>query len=640
MMRRAICLSEPAFALAGQPNTWRFVFTTASAIPAKAKVKFDLQSQGRSCDWQIPEVEARGGKNIIWLELESGKTVKASTVEKQPAQFEFVLPSELETGKSFTICLGTPHQDKTDTHGNRAQTFAERRRAFQLYIDPKGKGDYKDPENFLLDIKGGMLKNICLVAPSKVYKNQRFDIVVRFEDAFGNLTGRCEEGTLIELSYDQLRDNLNWKLFAPETGFISLPNLYLNEPGLYIFKLKNLKTGEVFKSTPIMCHTDENESLYWGQLHNLSLRFNEKDQIESTLRSFRDDASLQFFATSAPEHEEETPNDIWKLISTCIAEFNEEDRFTTIPGITYFGEGGEEGCRQFIFSKDSRQIPRKKDLKSSNFKKIYKAHNPKEFISIPMMTSLKGYSFDFENFHPDYERVVEIYNSWGSHEMIAKDGNEFPLQSSKKKTKIEDIEGTLIRALNKNCRFGFVAGGRDDRAIFANLVDNEFDEYSPGLTAILAESHNRDALFQALYQRRCYATTGERILLSFKIAGQEMGAELSSHSKPGLLFTRFISGYVAGTDEIKKVIIYRNGKPFKTFDKPGTYLDLSFEDDEPYEKHLIKSKQEGHPPFLYYFMKVIQKNEQVAWSSPIWVDYPKQEKKAETPKKIVKKKPT
>ena len=35
-----------------------------------------------------------------------------------------------------------------------------------------------------------------------VTKNQRFDVIVRFEDAFGNLTGNAPEGTLIEFSYE------------------------------------------------------------------------------------------------------------------------------------------------------------------------------------------------------------------------------------------------------------------------------------------------------------------------------------------------------------------------------------------------------------------------------------------------------
>ena len=43
--------------------------------------------------------------------------------------------------------------------------------------------------------------------------------------------------TLVELSYENFRENLTWKLFVPETGFISLPNLYFNEAGIYTIRL-------------------------------------------------------------------------------------------------------------------------------------------------------------------------------------------------------------------------------------------------------------------------------------------------------------------------------------------------------------------------------------------------------------------
>ena len=75
--------------------------------------------------------------------------------------------------------------------------------------------------------------------------------IVRFEDEFGNLTNNAPEDTLIELSHEHLRENLNWKLFVPETGFISLPNLYFNEAGIYTIQLVNSKTKEIFRSAPI-----------------------------------------------------------------------------------------------------------------------------------------------------------------------------------------------------------------------------------------------------------------------------------------------------------------------------------------------------------------------------------------------------
>ena len=133
--------------------------------------------------------------------------------------------------------------------------------AFNLYIDPKGKGNYEEPEIFTMDIRGNRLHTIRILAPSFVAKNKRFDITVRFEDEYGNLTNNAPEDTLIDLSYEHLRENLNWKLFVPETGFVILPNLYFNEAGVYRIQLENLKTKEIFTSSPIKCF-QENDKQY------------------------------------------------------------------------------------------------------------------------------------------------------------------------------------------------------------------------------------------------------------------------------------------------------------------------------------------------------------------------------------------
>ena len=242
-MRRSICQCEPKIAYAGSVRNWKFNFTTASNLPKGTKLKFHLDSEGKPSDWQLPKASPKDKKNMIWLDLPNGKSVKATKLDSDPfsSTFEFELPIDVKTAEIIVIHLGTPLED-VKKNGNACQKFIQRRRAFYLYIDTKGKGDYKDKETFLLDVKGNALKKMRILAPSVVSRNRRFDVVIRFEDEFGNLTCNAPEDTLIEVSYDNIRENLNWKLFIPETGFITLPNLYFNEEGIYKLKLKNHKT--------------------------------------------------------------------------------------------------------------------------------------------------------------------------------------------------------------------------------------------------------------------------------------------------------------------------------------------------------------------------------------------------------------
>ncbi len=627
-MRRSICFCEPNAALAGDTSDWRFVYTTASHLPKGAKLRFDIESKGRPVDWQIPSTNVKEKTNVIWAEIPGGKTISATQVEHPQhltPSFEFTLPTELKPGDNVIISM----------KGNAAQKGVQRRRPFHLFIDPKGKGDYKESETFFLDVRGNHLKTLRIITPSLVSRNKRFDVIVRFEDIFGNLTSNAPEGTLIDLSYEHLRENLNWKLFVPETGFIALPNLYFNEPGIYKIQLRNLRTKEHFFSPPIKCLPEGALSLYWGVLHGESERIDSAENIESFLRHMRDDRALQFFASSCFDSEEETSNDVWKAINQQVAEFNEDDRFVALLGFQWQGEPKEEGVRHFVYSKDSKPIMRRKDTKNNSLKKIYKTNNPKEMIAIPSFTMGKSTSYDFADFNPEFERVAEIYNAWGSSECTSKEGNLRPIQGGKTGIQ-ETAEGSLQKALNHGCRFGFVAGGFDDRGPYSGLFDADQSQYTPGLTAILAKEHSRSSLFEALQARSCYATTGERMILGLHIAGFGMGSEIETKARPGLEFNRHITGYCIGTQPLSEAHLIRNGKVFRKLEPKGDTVEFEIDDTDLLSQIALEPKEE-RPPFVYYYLRVVQTDGHIGWTSPIWVDLTSRTAPLAAGKKVKKK---
>ncbi|ADI38394.1 uncharacterized protein CPn_0512/CP_0242/CPj0512/CpB0533 [Waddlia chondrophila 2032/99] len=624
-MRRSICYCEPNQALAGEIYTWQFIYTTASPLPKGTLLRFDLMSDGRDIDWELPSVNIKDGANVIYAMLENGKTLNAKEVEVPDAWaplYEFELPAKVNSGESFTIVIGSSKiSEKLNiNNGTRAQTYSQRRRPFLLYIDTTGKRHFEEPEVFSIDIKGNILTQIKVLTPSFVQRNKRFDVVVRFEDDYGNLTSNAPEETLIELTHEHLRENLNWKLFVPETGFITIPNLYFNDEGIYTIQLKNSYTGQVYRSSPIKCFSENGKSLYWGLLHGESIRVDSTENIDSCLRHFRDEKSMHFYSVSPFEEVEETPNETWKLISQNVTEFDEQERFTTFLGFQWQGAAKSEGVRHFIWSKDNKPVLRKKDAKYSTLKKIYKSFTPKDFISIPTFTMGKGFEYDFKNFDPEFERVVEIYNSWGSSECTKKQGNLKPIKGPVKKGVQESAEGSIVDALKSNKRFGFVAGGLDDRGIYADFFDGDQEQYSPGMTAIISKEHSRSSLYESLYHRSCYATTGERIILGIYIAGLPMGSEINTSDKPGLVLNRHIAGYVAGTDKIKSIEVIRNGDVLQTFNPDDYHYEFEYDDMANLKEVCIDSKDK-ESPFVFYYLRVVQEDGHMAWSSPIWVDF-------------------
>jgi hypothetical protein len=261
---------------------------------------------------------------------------------------------------------------------------------------------------------------------------------------------------------------------------------------------------------------------------------------------------------------------------------------------------------------------RHKDTKNNSLKKIYKTNQAKEMIAIPSFTMGKTTCYDFEDFNPEFEKVVEIYNAWGSSECLTKEGNPRPISGGKNGIG-ETAEGSIQKALNRGCRFGFTAGGYDDRGPYSGLYDADQVQYSPGLTAILAKEHNRASLIEALNARSCYATTGERIILGLQIAGFGMGGQVDTKTRPGLEYNRHVVGYAIGTRPIVEAVLIRNGKVFHTFDTKEEKLEFALDDTDRLGQVAIDLGSDK-PPFVYYYLRVTQDDGHIAWSSPIWVD--------------------
>lgn len=624
-MRRSINVSKPSFCYAGQMQTWHFNHTSAVDLPKGTRLRFDLLTYGRSIDWSLPKADLSKGGDRIYLVLPDGKKIAGKEqiiADSDVPVYDFVLPVKLSAEETLAIVLGAyggQTAKQLPESELAAQTFVQRRRPFHLYIDPTGKGHFKEPELFQIDVRGNELASTTVLTPSHVVRNRRFDITIRFEDQFGNLTNFADENTLIEVSYSQQRNNLSWKLFVPETGFIILPNLYFNEEGIYRITLKNLHTGEIIISSPIKCFHDDAEQLFWGLLHGESEKIDFLEEPDNCLRHFRDDLSYNFFASSLFETELDGSNEAWKNINQCIQEFNEEDRFVSFSGYQTSQSDPDVAQYHFLFQKDARALLRNGESPVKEVKRIFKQSQPKDFIAIPTFTASSTAGYDFSQHDPRFERVAEIYNAWGCSECSVADGNAFPIKREKSKKTMEMKEGYLRSALNKGIRLGFVAGGLDDRASYSQFFDSDQVQYSPGLTAVMAPAYQKDAFYKALYERRCYATTGPRILIGFYLSQEPMGSELSAVQKPGLCYIRHLQGTVAMQDNISYVEIIRNGQVFSRFTPESTQdFHFSIDDSETLEAIALKDKEKNR--FCYYYLRAQQADGNMAWSSPIWVD--------------------
>jgi hypothetical protein len=151
-----------------------------------------------------------------------------------------------------------------------------------------------------------------------------------------------------------------------------------------------------------------------------------------------------------------------------------------------------------------------------------------------------------------------------------------------------------------------------------------------GLTAVLATALDRESIYDAIRNRRNYATTGARILLEFEAAGAVMGSRVTVVG-PVSLKVR-----VEGTAPIDRVEIVRNlvdtfaavrieQNPTAT---EGVYV--LYEPRAPQTVNTLKvpdtrvlqftvSDGERLSGETSYYVRVTQADGHQAWSSPIWV---------------------
>ena len=131
------------------------------------------------------------------------------------------------------------------------------------------------------------------------------------------------------------------------------------------------------------------------------------------------------------------------------------------------------------------------------------------------------------------------------------------------------------------------------------------------MAGVFVDRLDRENLFDALYERRCYGVTGERIQLAVSAfpadvpdAAVQMGQTLSGSQGSDIC----LSVQVLATAPVSSIDLISNGQVAASANMGETQVgDITFS---------ILSKD----LLSYYYVRVIQSDGHMAWSSPIWFD--------------------
>jgi hypothetical protein len=135
-----------------------------------------------------------------------------------------------------------------------------------------------------------------------------------------------------------------------------------------------------------------------------------------------------------------------------------------------------------------------------------------------------------------------------------------------------------------------------------------------GVAAVWASELTREAIFDALRDRQCYATTGERILVDFSIAGTTMG----SSAKVLKGKTVKINLHVWGTASLIRVEILR----FR-FGLDSSFITIFSESPRPETMDAAFELEDEVLRNCIYYARVVQEPLEwpaMAWTSPVWLE--------------------
>jgi len=327
----------------------------------------------------------------------------------------------------------------------------------------------------------------------------------------------------------------------------------------------------------------------------------------------RDIACLDFFCMT--DHDWQMGRSDWKTLRELTDSYNSAGRFVALKG--YEWTSYLYGHRNVYF-KDvdidevldfrTEKIPVRFGLKGSSPEDPtpqdlwnWLEENQLEAITVPHHSNADQFIMDLDfYFNEEYDRLIEIYSCWGSADGVS---DEVNINNDK-------LEELAITKYLGRYRFGFIASsdGHDGHPGNASLCGGHRyflgHPQGSGKAVVLAKTLDRDAVYEALKRRRCYAVTGAPIAMYFAVNGYVMGSEVYNNRNA----KAEIKLVVQAMDKIKRVEIIKNGEIARLFkDLETMNMDILLEDN-----------QFDNTKSNYYYVRLIQEDGEMAWASPVY----------------------
>jgi len=487
--------------------------------------------------------------------------------------------------------------------------FGNWRNSMRTAVDVAGKGDYAFVRAAKTDkpvIRSAPPERFHLAAPAVAVPGEMIEVRAAAVDYCNNPAWPSPQGEVFAATVDDPYTPIaSAVLSAEDRGCVKLrvrvPENVDHFP-VIVSSRDDMLRGET--AATVIDADSAALNVYFGDIHAHTMLSDGLKTPTAFFEHARDVALLDFAAVADHNHSEAsrlegpfvsqmTDEAYAKTQQACEA-MNEPGRFVTIQGFEQNLIQGHPGHRNVYFRDVCPGLFRGRTLDE-----LYAYLKGHKALVVPHHHLIWGCRPHLGN--PEYERIIEMYSMHCSSEVRGTPINDGATTPSKRESGVSARE-----ILDRGDRVGFIAASDNHNGSpglsarpsrFTNIP------YQGGLAAVLAPDLSRESVFDAMYARRCYATSGARIYLDFRLDGRLMGSELKIAPGTALAYDVTISG----TDRIAKIELIQAGREGTVWTYDGSrYVRLRG------ELEFDKS--------TWTYVRVTQADRQMAWSSPIWVD--------------------
>lgn len=289
-----------------------------------------------------------------------------------------------------------------------------------------------------------------------------------------------------------------------------------------------------------------NYALYWGDLHRHSLvsrcTVGDEPDLGDYYHYARDVAQYDFIAIT--DHAENTGAYQWWQCRKLADLFDVPGTLTALKGFEWTAKSGHMNV---IYGSTPRDVPiysafaRGSNTPGKLWAALRETGHPA--VTIPHHTASAMTPYSWENFDPDYVRLVEIFQACrGNYED----------QGCFRQYRDATSDGNfVIDGLRRGHQFGFIAS-----------TDHG---YGSAYLGVFARSLDRAGIFEALHARRAFAATTRDIRLELRAGDLFMG-ECGRSALP----VRLMVSAAAYTD-LARIDIVRNGECVWTVTPPSRF---------------------------------------------------------------------